>query len=73
MFLPTVKTVGFHNAKNMIRTQNSNLNIRLTKSLKDNLVAVCKEQNTNYSKLLRGFILEYVNDRQGNSIKGRTE
>lgn len=57
----------------MIRAQNSNLNIRLPKSLKDIFVNICKEQNTNYSKLLREFIREYVSDRQGNNIKGLTE
>lgn len=57
----------------MIRAQNSNLNIRLPKSLKDIFVKICKEQNTNYSKLLREFIREYVSDRQGNNIKGLTE
>lgn len=57
----------------MIRAQNSNLNIRLSKSLKDNFVAVCKEQNINYSKLLREFIREYIRDRQGNNTKGLTE
>lgn len=57
----------------MIRAQNSNLNIRLSKSLKDSFVKICKEQNTNYSKLLREFIREYVSDRQGNNIKGLTE
>lgn len=44
----------------MIRAQNSNLNIRLSKSLKDSFVKICKEQNTNYSKLLREFIREYL-------------
>lgn len=57
----------------MIRAQNSNLNIRLPKSLKNSFVAVCKEQNTNYSKLLREFVREYVRDRQGNNAKGLTE
>lgn len=57
----------------MIRAQNSNLNIRLPKSLKDSFVKICKEQNTNYSKLLREFIREYISDRQGNDIKGLTE
>lgn len=57
----------------MIRAQNSNLNIRLPKSLKDNFVAVCKEQNTNYSKLLREFMREYISDRQRNNAEGLTE
>ena len=57
----------------MIKTQNSNLNIRLSKSLKNSFVKACKEQNISYSKLLREFIREYVSDRQGNDTKGLTE
>lgn len=53
----------------MIKTQNSNINIRVSKELKKQFVGICKEQGVSYSKLLRKFIREYVSDRQGNNIK----
>jgi predicted transcriptional regulator len=39
---------------------NTNLNIRLSKELKDKLLKTAKDRNDNYSDILRTMILEYV-------------
>lgn len=57
----------------MLRAQNSNINIRVSKELKEQFVDICKEQGVSYSKLLRKFMREYISDRQGNDTERVSE
>jgi antitoxin component of RelBE/YafQ-DinJ toxin-antitoxin module len=57
----------------MLRAQNSNINIRVSKELKEQFVGICKEQGVSYSKLLRKFMREYISDRQGNDTERVSE
>lgn len=52
-----------------LKSQDSNINIRVSKELKDKFVDICKEQGVSYSKLLRKFMKEYISDRQGTDVK----
>lgn len=44
-----------------MRIQNTNINIRVSKKLRDTFIDTAKKNGTSYSKVLRSLINDYIN------------
>lgn len=47
-----------------MKVQNTNINIRIPKRLRDTFINITKEKGTSYSKVVRLLINEYVNKNE---------